>query len=49
MKNKKETKSPQEKIPLGKEGECEWPQKCECWDCVNYHPYFSPMIKEGKK
>jgi len=25
-------------LPMGKDGECQWPQECECEDCSNYHP-----------
>jgi len=25
-------------LPMGKDGECQWPAECECVDCSNYHP-----------
>ena len=31
------------------EYKCLWPEKCECWDCENYHPFFSPLISEDNK
>jgi len=29
--------------------DCYWPSKCECIDCKNYHPFFSPLIVEDKR
>lgn len=29
--------------------DCLWPEKCKCWDCQSYHPFFSPLIVEDKR